>query len=175
MTRILYNPQTAELIRWPRIDYADVVGLEPPVVMLDVEQHAAPSLTDPANQRLLLIETVDLAARKLRRTWSIEINLPVVVDNVGGRWVQFAEALAADVDVRDLLWAVEAVNPVLRSMLGVGLGQAAKGDPATFLAAWGQVVASGLVPSGLPGQMAGLAAVFELPADFVEGLGDVAD
>lgn len=173
MPRILYNPQTAELIRWPRIDDADVVGLEPPVVMLDIEQRAAPSLPDPANQRLLPIETVDLAARKLRRTWSIEINLPVV-DNFGGRWVQFAGALAADVDVRDLLWAVEAANPVLRSMLGVGLGQAAKGDPATFLAAWGQVVASGLVPSGLPGQMAGLAAVFELPADFVEGLGDVA-
>ena len=167
MPRILYNPETTELIRWPRLDEEDVVGLEPPVIALGILQEAKPDF-DPEFYGLVATEDVDLTAGLLRRGWEL---VPVAEPAAVPRWVQFAGALAADADVRDLLWEVEAANPVLRSMLGVGLGQAAQGAPETFLAAWGQAVASGLVPSGLPAQMAGLAAAFDLPAAFVEGLG----
>ncbi len=87
------------------------------------------------------------------------------------QWVQFAQALAGSDEIKALLWTTEAVNPVLREMLGVGLGQAAQGNSRTFLAAWGDVVAAGLVSTELAAQMQSLAAGFDLPAEFMEGLG----
>jgi hypothetical protein len=86
------------------------------------------------------------------------------------RWVQFAQALAGSDEIKALLWTTEATNPVLREMLGVGLGQAAQGDPATFLAAWRQAMAAGLVLPELAAQMQALAEGFGLPAEFAEGL-----
>jgi len=59
---------------------------------------------------------------------------------------------------------------VLHLMLGVGLGQAAQGDPATFLAAWGQARASGLVSPELVEQVVNLAGGFDLPVEFLAGL-----
>ena len=85
--------------------------------------------------------------------------------------MQFAQALAGSDEIKALLWTAEAVNPVLREMLGVGLGQAAQGNPATFLAAWSDAVAAGLVSADLAAQMQTLATGFDLPAEFVEGLG----
>ena len=170
MPRILYNPETSELIRWPRVDEADVVGLEPPVVMLTIEQEVAPEF-DPAEYGLMPTEGVDLDAGVLRRGWELVVLPPPEDPPPVPRWVEFAGALVTDAAVNGLVHSLEQQAPVLRSMIGVGLGQAAQGAPETFLAAWGQAVASGLVPQGLPAAMASLAVGFDLPAEFVEGLG----
>lgn len=173
MPRILYNPDTEALIRWPRIDDDDVVGLEPPVIMLWIEQAERPEY-DPAEYGLEPTQDVDLDAMVLRRGWAI-VELPPPPpppdDLPEPQWVQFAQALASIDEIKALLWAAEAVNPVLREMMGVGLGQAAQGNSTTFLAAWSDAIAAGLVPAELAEQMAALAANFDLPAAFVEGLG----
>jgi hypothetical protein len=171
MPRILYNPQTEALITWPRQDDEDVVGLQPPVVMLWIEQAEAPTDYDPAVYGLAPTQNVDLDALVLRRGWEL-VELPPPPPVVPApRWVQFAEQLAADAAVNGLVATCAATAPVLHLMLGVGLGQAAQGGPATFLAAWGQAVATGLVAPELAAQVAALAGGFDLPAEFVEGLG----
>lgn len=171
MPRILYDPQTATLITWPRQDDEDVVGLQPPVLMLWIKQAEPPTDYDPAAYGLAPTQDVDLDALVLRRGWEL-VELPPLPPVVPApRWVQFAQALAGSEEIKALLWAAEAANPVLREMLGVGLGQAAQGEPRTFLAAWGDVVAAGLVSTELAAQMAALAGGFDLPAEFVEGLG----
>lgn len=170
MPRILYNPETATLITWPRQDDEDVVGLEPPVVMLWIEQAEAPTDYDPELYGLAPTQDVDLDALVLRRGWEL-VELPPPPPVVPApRWVQFAEQLATDAAVNGLVATCAATAPVLHLMLGVGLGQAAQGDPATFLAAWGQAVATGLVAPELAAQVAALAGGFDLPAEFVEGL-----
>jgi hypothetical protein len=170
MPRILYNPDTAALISWPRQDDDDVVGLQPPTVMLTVEQQPQPTDYDQAVYGLQPTQDVDLDALVLRRGWELVELLPVVVAPPP-RWVQFALSLAGSDEIKALLWAIEAVNPVLRDMMGVGMGQAAQGDPTTFLAAWGDAAGAGLVSAELAAQMQSLAAGFDLPAEFVEGLG----
>lgn len=169
MPRILYNPESGTLIRWPRQDDDDVVGLQPPTVMLWIEQAEPPTGYDPAVYGLQPTQDVDLDALVLRRGWEL-VELPPVVVPPTPRWVQFALSLAGSDEIKSLLWAIEAVNPVLRDMMGVGLGQAAQGDPATFLAAWRDAVAAGLVSAELAAQMRALAGGFDLPAEFVEGL-----
>jgi hypothetical protein len=170
MPRILYNPQSDTLIRWPRQDDEDVVGLQPPTVMLWIEQQPQPTGYDTAEYELRPTQDVDLDARVLRRGWSL-VELPPVVVPPTPRWVQFAQALAIDSAVNGLVVTCATSAPVLHLMLGVGLGQAAQGDPATFLAAWGQAVTAGLASAELAAQMQSLAAGFDLPAEFVEGLG----
>jgi hypothetical protein len=170
MPRILYNPDSDTLIRWPRQDDEDVVGLEPPVVMLWIEQAEPPTDYDPAIYGLEPTQGVDLDALVLRKGWEL-VELPPAVVTPTPRWVQFALSLAGSDEIKALLWAIEAVNPVLRDMMGVGLGQAAQGDPATFLAAWGDAAGAGLVSAELAAQMQLLASGFDLPAEFVEGLG----
>lgn len=168
MPRILYNPETFQLIRWPRSDDADVVGLEPPLVMLSIEQQVAPEF-DPAAYGLVPTEDVDLDAGVLRKGWELVTLVPTPP---APRWVEFAAALAANSVVNQ--WYYSLFTPqtsVLSGMVQVGLGQAAQGDPTTFLAAWGLASASGLVPAELPAAMATLAAEFDLPVGFVEGLG----
>jgi hypothetical protein len=170
MPRILYNPDTNTLITWPRADDDDVVGLQPPVVMLWIEQAEPPMGYDPAIYGLAPTQDVDLDALVLRRGWGL-VELPPVVVAPTPRWVQFAQSLAGSDEIKALLWAIESVNPVLRDMMGVGLGQAAQGDPTTFLAAWSDAVTAGLVSPELAAQMQLLASGFDLPAEFVEGLG----
>lgn len=169
MPRILYNPDTAALITWPRQDDEDVVGLQPPVVMLTVEQQPQPDY-DPAIYGLQPTQDVDLDALVLRRGWEL-VMLPPVVVAPTPRWVQFAQSLAVDPAVNGLVATCATAAPVLHLMLGVGLGQAAQGDPTTFLAAWSDAVSAGLVSPELAAQMQTLASGFDLPAEFVEGLG----
>ena len=169
MPRILYNPDTAALITWPRQDDEDVVGLQPPVVMLTVEQQPQPDY-DPAVYGLQPTQDVDLDALVLRRGWEL-VMLPPVVVAPTPRWVQFAQSLAVDPAVNGLVATCATAAPVLHLMLGVGLGQAAQGDPTTFLAAWNDAVTAGLVSPELAAQMQTLASGFDLPAEFVEGLG----
>lgn len=169
MPRILYDPDSQRLLGWPRLDDEDVVGLQLPVVMLTIEQQPPPTDFDPAIYGVHPTQDVDLDALALRRGWELRPLPPPPPPPP--RWVQFGLALVASEQIRDFLWAVESVNPALREMIGVGLGQAAQGDAQTFLAAWGQAVAGGLVPPELAHAMAVLAENFDLPAAFVEALG----
>jgi hypothetical protein len=86
------------------------------------------------------------------------------------QWVAFAGALAIDPQVNQLVGTLAQAAPVLHLQIGVGLGQAAKGDPQTFLAAWNAGLATGLVSKELAAHVVGLARPFDLPADFVAAL-----
>jgi hypothetical protein len=85
------------------------------------------------------------------------------------RWIEFWDALPAEVD--GLLAAARTVSPKLELGLGVGFGQAAQGDSRSFLAAWQKATTLGLVPPELAAGVQSLAVAFDLPADFVGGLG----
>lgn len=84
------------------------------------------------------------------------------------QWVQFAAALATDPAVNAMIATLATSAPVLHLMLGVGLGQAAQGDPQTFLTAWAGILPS--VDEELVEQVIELAETYYLPTSFVEQL-----
>jgi len=86
------------------------------------------------------------------------------------RWVEFGTALVADPGVNQMIGTAAATAPVLHLMLGVGLGQAAQGDPKTFLAAWTAAMGAGLASPDLAAHVAALATTYDLPAEFVAAL-----
>jgi hypothetical protein len=85
-------------------------------------------------------------------------------------WVGFGAALGDDQQVNQFVGNLIQAAPVLHLMVGVGLGQAAQGDPQTFLAAWAMGLQSGLITPELAAHVAELAEPFNLPADFVGAL-----
>jgi hypothetical protein len=87
------------------------------------------------------------------------------------RWIEFWAALPDEVD--ELLEAAGAVKKRLEHGLSVGLGQAAQGDSRVFLGSWQQAKSLGLIPPELVAGVRGLAVAFDLPAEFVWGLGDL--
>jgi hypothetical protein len=87
------------------------------------------------------------------------------------RWVQFGTALGADPQVNQFIGSLAQAAPVLHLMIGVGMGQAAQGDPQTFLAAWATGTEQDLITPELAGHVATLAEHFDLPAEFVAALG----
>lgn len=86
------------------------------------------------------------------------------------RWVQFGVTLGSSPEVNQFVATVREVAPVLHLMIGVGLGQAAQGDAKTFLAAWGQAMAAGLIPAELLAGVVAMASGFDLPAEFIAAL-----
>ncbi len=86
------------------------------------------------------------------------------------QWVHFGELLAADSAVNAMVATAASAAPVLHLMLGVGLGQAAQGDPKTFLAAWSTALASGLAAPSLAAHVVDLGTSCDLPADFLAQL-----
>jgi hypothetical protein len=86
------------------------------------------------------------------------------------QWVQFGELLAADSAVNAMVAAAASAAPVLHLMLGVGLGQAAQGDPKTFLAAWSTALASGLATPTLAAHVVDLGTSCDLTAEFLAQL-----
>ena len=86
------------------------------------------------------------------------------------QWVEFSSKLAAIPEVNVLVATISQVAPVLHLMLGVGLGQAAKGDPRTFSIAWSTARSLGLVSNDLAVNIQGIAAQYNLPTTFVDGL-----
>jgi hypothetical protein len=86
------------------------------------------------------------------------------------QWVQFGELLAADDAVNTMVATAASAAPVLHLMLGVGLGQAAQGDPKTFLAAWSTALASGLATPTLAAHVVDLGTSCDLPAEFLAQL-----
>ncbi len=86
------------------------------------------------------------------------------------RWVQFGIAIGGSPEINAFVATVREAAPVLHGMLIVGLGQAAKGDPKTFLAAWNQAQDAGLVDQKLAATFVTMANGFNLPADFIAAL-----
>ena len=85
-------------------------------------------------------------------------------------WVEFVVTLMSNSLVTELVVAVARQAPMLDRMLTVGLGQAAKGDPATFARAWLIALQSGFVTAELISQVAALATAHNLPSEFIAGL-----
>jgi len=86
------------------------------------------------------------------------------------RWVQFGVALGQAPAVNEFVATLAQAAPVLHLMIGVGLGQAAQGDPKTFLGAWTQCRTVGLVPPELLDDVTALAEAHALPAEFIDAL-----
>jgi len=87
------------------------------------------------------------------------------------RWIEFWAALPPEVDT--LLAQSRAASQRLGASLEIGLGKAADGDSRVFLLAWQQAKAIGLIPPELVAGVQALAVAFDLPAHFVQGLGDL--
>jgi hypothetical protein len=86
------------------------------------------------------------------------------------RWIEFGLALGQDAAMIEFVRAVDSANPILERMISGGLLQAAEGNPRTFLAAWSAARGGGIVSLELATYVAGLAAQFDLPAEFVAAL-----
>jgi hypothetical protein len=89
------------------------------------------------------------------------------------RWVEFGLALGANAGVNQ--WYHALFTPqtsILHGMIAVGLGQAAKGDPQTFLGGWTQCRALGLVSADLLAGVVAMAAEYDLPEEFISALSD---
>jgi hypothetical protein len=87
------------------------------------------------------------------------------------QWVQFGVGLGVSPTVNAFVASLAQAAPVLHLMIGVGLGQAAQGDPNTFLTGWAQCRTAGLVPPELLADVVALANDYGLPAEFVAQLG----
>jgi hypothetical protein len=86
------------------------------------------------------------------------------------QWVGFGAALGADQQVNQFVGSLIQAAPVLHLMVGVGLGQAAQGDPRTFLTAWTMGLQTGLVTPEMAAHVVEVAQPFNLPADFLAEL-----
>lgn len=95
---------------------------------------------------------------------------PVDVIPSAPHWVEFAGALASDPAVNGLVATAATAAPVLHLMLGVGMGQAAQGDSRTFLSAWSQAIAVGLVTTQMISGVQALAVQYGIPAEFIMAL-----
>jgi hypothetical protein len=130
---------------------------------------------DPAVERVQEVQPVEADGQWLQQWELIELT-PEEQEayyraNNPPRWIEFWAALPADVDA--LLAAARAASPRLELGLGVGLGKAADGDSRVFLSAWQQAKSLGLIPPELVAGVQSLATEYDLPAQFVQGLGDL--
>jgi hypothetical protein len=169
MTKLIYNPSTDTISRYPRADDELVVGLDPSLVVLTEILPEQPS-HDPATHYLEQTREIDLDAGTLTRGWLIVERPPVEPAPPEPRWVEFGGALGQDQSVNQFVGTISQVAPVLHLMVGVGLGQAAQGDSKTFLAAWGLGLTAGLVTVELAAHVSALATTYDLPAEFVAAL-----
>jgi hypothetical protein len=67
--------------------------------------------------------------------------------------------------------AIAAGEAPLAVGLGVALGKAAEGQSTLFVGIWAKAIAHGLVSPELNGQVQALAGAFNLPTEFIAGLG----
>jgi len=174
MTKLLYNPTTDTISRYPRADDEPVVGLDPSLVVLTEILPEQPS-HDPETHYLEQTREINLDAGTLTRGWQIIERPPVEPLPPQPRWVEFGAALGQDQAVNQFVGTIAQAAPVLHLMVGVGLGQAAQGDAKTFLAAWGLGLAAGLVTAELAAHVSALATTYDLPAEFVAALAPTAE
>lgn len=86
------------------------------------------------------------------------------------QWVQFGIALGLSPEVNAFVATLAQAAPVLHLMIGVGLGQAAQGDPKTFLGGWAQCRAAKLISAELLDGVVTMASAYDLPAEFIAAL-----
>ena len=86
------------------------------------------------------------------------------------QWVAFGAAIAGDAAVNTLVATAAQAAPVLHLMLGVGLGQAAQGDPQTFLAAWSAASAANLLTEELVDSLVSMGETYDLPESFLTAI-----
>lgn len=126
----------------------------------------------PPEGHVLVSPSLQLGSRYEQDPESLEwvmVEPPPPPDPVP-QWVQFGELLAADTAVNTMVATAAAAAPVLHLMLGVGLGQAAQGDPKTFLAAWSTALASGLATPTLAAHVVDMGTSCDLPDEFLAQL-----
>ena len=88
------------------------------------------------------------------------------------RWAEFGLLVLEMPDVKTIFaQAIAAGEAPLAVGLGVALGKAADGQSALFLGIWAKAIAHGLVTPELNGQVQALAGAFDLPPEFIAGLG----
>ena len=157
------SPRSEELAHYGVFRFEEVVALvEPPPV-------------DPATHRLEQVRPVEIDGVLTQQWELIELSEAeqeaVYRANNPPRWIEFWAALPDEVD--ELLNTAGAVRKRLEHGLSVGLGQAAQGDSRVFIGAWQQAKALGLIPPELVAGVQALAVEYDLPAHFVQGLGDL--
>jgi hypothetical protein len=161
--KIIFDPATGRSFPYPRADNGPIIGLDPSLKVLDVIRLPIPDVAEGS----VLTEAApvdDLVAGTRTIGWDVQPPPPEP------QWVQFAASLVPDIPVNQFIVSVAQAAPMLDRMLTVGMGQAAQGDPQTFMAAWTQARVLGLAPPELIKHMQGMAAGFYLPAEFIEGL-----
>lgn len=87
------------------------------------------------------------------------------------QWVQFGAAVL----FHPLIRAFAAAHPVDYPALVLGFGQAAQGDSQTLMMLWPALRQAGAIGPELAETVAGLAASFDLPDEFVEMLAPPAE
>lgn len=100
-------------------------------------------------------------------TWTQEWSV-VTRATPGPQWIDFAIALATEEALNDFIGGLAPAHSILQLMLGVGMGQASEGRPATFLAAWTSALP--LAPEGLAESVSDLAEGYNLPAEFIAAI-----
>jgi hypothetical protein len=130
---------------------------------------------DPAVERVQEVAPIEDGGQWLQQWELVELTPEeqeaVYRANNPPRWIEFWAALPDEVD--ELLEAAGAVKRRLEHGLSVGLGKAADGDSRVFLSAWQQAKTLGLIQPELVAGVQSLATEYDLPAQFVQGLGDL--
>lgn len=69
MPRVLYNTSTSQIQPWPRSDDADVIGLDPVFLMLEVIQDAQPILQE--GESATATETINIEQLTATYGWNV--------------------------------------------------------------------------------------------------------
>lgn len=85
-------------------------------------------------------------------------------------WLRFNDALNQMPAIRQLLMTLKDLDLGAAMTLAVGLGQAAQGDPGTFIHVWPGILASGLISAETAAEVRALGASHDLPEEFVAAL-----
>lgn len=174
MTKLLYNPVTDTISRYPRADDDPVMGLDPALLVMDEVIADKPTI-DPATRYLERETVIDTTALTITRGWRVVDRPPAPPEP---KWQQFQVALLTDPGVHDMMMIVKDSYPGLISAWSVGLGQAASGQGAeSFMTAWGlarqlpnPATGDPLLGAALISSIAAMATAADLPGEFITGL-----
>lgn len=136
-------------------------------------QPTAPPEFSPALEKLIEVHPVQQDGA-WRRAWQVvelseEERQAYYRATHPPQWIAFNDALPAEVNT--LLAQAQALDQRIYGGLLVGLGKAADGDSRVFLGTWQKARAAGLIPPEMVAQIQALATSYDLPAEFVAGLG----
>jgi hypothetical protein len=132
---------------------------------------------DPATHKAVEVQPVDVDGQWLQQ-WELVELTPEEAEAYyrathPPRWVEFGNAVLADAGINALLATALQQAPALAMALSVGLGKAADGDSRVFLSAWQTARGLGLVSAELVTGLQMLATQYDLPPEFIAGLGEV--